>query len=123
MCAEPIPDEDQRPRQVLPEVLETFQNISAMNRMIEMPLEQFGFGCQSDHGRKNTPLADTPQDRRFPPGRPGRSWCIQKREAHLVYEDDLRAHCARFFKMRGQSPRSQARTSSSSRSRAVTSGT
>ena len=118
-----IPDDDHRPTDLAPQMLQVRDRILAVDRVVEMLLVDVTRGRQADGRGDLASLADPPQHRRPPLGSPCLARLDLEREAGLVHEDDHGAPAASFFLMRGQSRSSQARINSSSRSAARTAGT
>jgi hypothetical protein len=118
MGVEPVPDDDERARNVALEVTEGDHHVIAADGMREVSLVDVARQGQPDHRRECTALADASQDRSLPPRSPRAPRLGPEGEAGLIDEHDLRLAAASLFLIRGQSCVSQARTKASSRSRA-----
>lgn len=122
MRLQSIPDDDHRATDLPAEVLQVNDRVLAVDRVVKVLLVDPSGQRQSDRRGDLAPLAHAPQDGRLPLGCPRRTGPELVREPRLIDEDDHGALVASLFLMRGQSRSSQARISSSSRSRARTAG-
>src|SRR5215813_1035243 len=113
---EPVPDDDDWPTDLLPQVAQACNHIFAFDRVLEVPLVEFAAQRQANEDRQLTSPAYSPQYRRLASGCPGRCQPAQETEAGFVNEDDLRFASASLFLIRGQSRLSQSATKASSRS-------
>ncbi len=123
MRLQPVPDQDHRPTDSAPEMLQEHNHVLAVDSVVEVFLVNPTRRRQPDRRGDLTPLAHGPQHRRLPLGSPRRARLDLVGEPRLIDEDDHRSTAASFFLIRGQSRSIQARINSSSRSLAWTAGT
>src|SRR5215217_1049315 len=119
---EPVPHDDQRPPNPLPEVAQRGDHLLPVDTPDEMPRIQARGAVQRCDQRPQTrhlpPLAQPSQDGRLARRGPGSADAGPKRVPRLIQEGDRTPVAASPLFIRGQSRRSQAAIRASSRSRA-----
>jgi hypothetical protein len=119
---EPVPDDDQRPVDLAPEVAQSGDDLLAMDAAAEVAGVQPGWSSQrrdqGDDAGDLPPLTEPAQDRRPAAAGPGGAEAGPKRVTRLVHEGNGAPCSTSPLLTRGQSRLSQASTNSSSRSRA-----